>query len=104
MDKEITLCKESKELLKYVEEKYKEVEEYTQTKEVLIHMYHERDTKSDGDEWWGGYMDALFITVKVYDPSEEYQKAYKKTQSKIKKNTQETETGAKVSQQKEIEK
>ena len=68
MDKEITLCKESKELLKYVEERYKEVKEYVQTKEVLIHMYPERDTKSDGDEWWGGYMDALFVTVKVYNP------------------------------------
>lgn len=68
MDKQIILRKESKSLLEYVKNEYKEIEKYVPVKELLIHMYPESDTWMEDGEWWSGYMDSLFMTIKVYDP------------------------------------
>ncbi len=67
MDKKIELCRSSKELLDYVKKTYKEVDKYIPAKEAIIHMYPEEDTWDEEDGWWKGYMDALFMTVKVYN-------------------------------------
>ena len=64
---EIELSQKSLSYINYIKEKYTEVEEYTPTKEVIIHLYPTEDTSTD-DDFLRGYSDALFLKVKIYDP------------------------------------
>ena len=64
---EIELSQKSLSYINYIKEKYTEVEEYTPTKEVIIHLYPTGDTSTD-DDFLRGYSDALFLKVKIYDP------------------------------------
>lgn len=64
---EIELSQKSLSYIDYIKEKYTEVEEYTPTKEVIIHLYPTGDTSID-DDFLRGYSDALFLKVKIYDP------------------------------------
>ena len=63
----IELSQKSLSYINYIKEKYTEVEEYTPTKEVIIHLYPTEDTNQD-DDYLRGYSDALFLKVKIYDP------------------------------------
>lgn len=64
---EIELSQKSLSYIDYIKEKYTEVEEYTPTKEAIIHLYPTEDTSTD-DDFLRGYSDALFLKVKIYDP------------------------------------
>ena len=69
ISEEIELSQKSLSYIDYIKEKYTEVEEYTPTKEVIIHLYPTEDTSTDDDFLRGYcYSDALFLKVKIYDP------------------------------------